>query len=107
MIRKLILSTVLAAGTLTGLALTPGTASAHPPGYGYGYGKPGYGYGNPGNRYGNYYGPYRGNPGYGYGGYRPVYPAPYRPYYPAIPYGSPYGGFGYQPGFSLGFTIIR
>jgi len=37
MIRKMILSAVLAAGTLTGLALTPGTAEAHAPWAGHVY----------------------------------------------------------------------
>jgi hypothetical protein len=31
MFRKLILSAVLATGTMTGLTLTPGSADAHPP----------------------------------------------------------------------------
>jgi hypothetical protein len=31
MIRKLILSAVIATGTITGLSLTPATADAHPP----------------------------------------------------------------------------
>jgi hypothetical protein len=31
MLRKLILSAVLAGGTVTGLSLTPNTADAHPP----------------------------------------------------------------------------
>jgi hypothetical protein len=36
MIRKLILSAVIATGTITGLTMTPATADAHPPG-GYAY----------------------------------------------------------------------
>ncbi|MBA4186434.1 MAG: hypothetical protein C0467_00300 [Planctomycetaceae bacterium] len=42
MIRKLILSFVLATGAVTGLALTPAAANAAPPVVGYGFG---YGYG--------------------------------------------------------------
>ena len=83
-------SAILALAVATGLALSAGSASAHPPGYG-----------------GGYYGGYHHHGYYGggyYGGYyapRPVVIAPVvpvGPVYPAYGYGySPY----YRPGVSI------
>lgn len=75
---------VLAIAAAAGLALTAGTASAHPPRY---YGSGYYG--------GGYYAP------------RPVVVQPYyampvyRPVYPSYGYGYGYGYAPFRPGFSI------
>ena len=82
-------SAILAVAAATGLALTAGSASAHPPGYGGGYYGGGYS--------GGYYAP------------RPVVVVPYyappvyQPVYPAYGYG--YGYAPYRPGLSITITI--
>lgn len=84
MLSKIVRPLVLAVAVAAGLLFAgPSEAKAHPPGWGYGYGRP-------------YYGGYA-RPYYGGGYYRPYYGGYARPYY-----GGYYGGGYYQPrGFSL------